>query len=92
MGKHISSLLGVKLMGNDLMTPDISIPAGLHYHEMIANHEQEGSVGTRILEYIYPIRVSRCRYLRKARYRWASPVRNSASSDLVPKRRVQSKS
>jgi cyanophycin synthetase len=66
MGKHISSLLGVKLMGIDLMTSDISIPLdqsggvinevnippGLHYHEMIANPEHRASVGTQILEYI----------------------------------------
>jgi cyanophycin synthetase len=66
MGKKISSLLGAKLIGIDLMAPDISvpleqsggivneinIPPGLHYHEMIANHEQKADVGARVLEFI----------------------------------------
>jgi D-alanine-D-alanine ligase-like ATP-grasp enzyme len=65
MGKLLSSSLGVKLIGLDLMSTDISlplelrqcvvneinIPPGLHYHELINNSERTANVSARILEF-----------------------------------------
>ena len=65
MGKRLSSALGLKLIGIDLMSVDISapihgnqcmvneinIPPGLHYHELIQNAESKANVGALILEY-----------------------------------------
>lgn len=65
VGKEITSLLGLNLIGIDIMTTDISIPLdqsggmineinippGLHYHEMIANPEEAVAVGPRVLEF-----------------------------------------
>lgn len=66
MGKKLSTSLGLKLIGIDLMLADISlpiegnhcmvneinIPPGLHYHELIGNSESKANVGARILEYV----------------------------------------
>lgn len=66
MGKQLSSSLGLKLIGIDLMSTDITspieknqcmvneinIPPGLHYHELIKNAECRINVGARILEYV----------------------------------------
>ncbi len=67
LGSRISSLLGVGLIGVDVMSADISvplnenggvvnelnIPPGLHYHELIANHENKAKVANQILDYIF---------------------------------------
>ena len=66
MGKKLSSSLGLKLIGIDLMSVDITsplegkqcvvneinIPPGLHYHELINNVENKVNVGARVLEYV----------------------------------------
>ncbi len=65
MGKQLSSARGLKLIGLDLMSVDITspirenrcmvneinIPPGLHYHELIKNAESKANVGALILEY-----------------------------------------
>lgn len=67
LGKKISSLLGLKLIGIDVMASDvavpldenggvineINIPPGLHYHELIANSENKAVIGPKILEYVF---------------------------------------
>jgi cyanophycin synthetase len=66
LGKHFSSVLGIKLIGLDIMSTDISvsldesggvinelnIPPGLHYHELIANREGQTNVATQILDHV----------------------------------------
>lgn len=66
LGKHFSSVLGIKLIGVDVMATDISvsldesggvinelnIPPGLHYHELIANRGAQTNVATQILDNI----------------------------------------
>jgi len=65
MGRLLSSTLGLKLIGLDLMSTDISaplraghcmvneinIPPGLHYHALINDAEGRANVGARILEF-----------------------------------------
>ena len=64
LGKHFSSVLGIKLTGIDVMSTDISvsldesggvinelnIPPGLHYHEFTTNLEGQTNVATQILD------------------------------------------
>jgi cyanophycin synthetase len=66
-GRQISSLLGVKLIGADIMSADISVPLdqnggvinelnvppGLHYHELIANTNDKTDVAAQILGYVF---------------------------------------
>jgi cyanophycin synthetase len=67
LGRRITSLLGVKLIGADIMCEDITvslnesggainelnIPPGLHYHELIENQGSAARVATQILEYLF---------------------------------------
>lgn len=67
LGQGISSILGIKLVGVDVMARDITvpldesggvineinIPPGLHYHELIANPEKKANVCLHILDYIF---------------------------------------
>ena len=67
LGKHFSSVLGIKLIGVDVMATDISvsldesggvinelnIPPGLHYHELIANRGAQTNVATQILDNVF---------------------------------------
>jgi D-alanine-D-alanine ligase-like ATP-grasp enzyme len=67
IGRHVSSLLGVALIGLDIMARDLTTPLnvsggminevnitpGLHHHELIANPEDRANVCSLILEYIF---------------------------------------
>ena len=67
LGKNVSSIFGFKLIGVDLMAPnldapldenggvinEINIPPGLHYHALIANSEDRADIGPQILDYIF---------------------------------------
>lgn len=67
LGRRMSALLGVTLIGVDVMSSDISlpltetggivnelnIPPGLHYHELIANRADRAKVAVQILDYIF---------------------------------------
>jgi D-alanine-D-alanine ligase-like ATP-grasp enzyme len=67
LGSRLSSLLGVNLIGVDVMSADISvaldenggvvnelnIPPGLHYHELIDNPDDKADVAGQILDYIF---------------------------------------
>jgi len=67
LGQRVSSLLGVTLIGMDIMAPDltvpldesggiineVNIPPGFHYHELISNSADKANVCTLILDYIF---------------------------------------
>jgi cyanophycin synthetase len=67
LGRRVSGVFGLNLVGVDIMTPDVSvpltgnggainelnIPPGLHYHELVANPEGRPDVGRQILAFVF---------------------------------------
>jgi len=67
MGRRVSSMLGVTMIGMDLMARDlktpldesggmineVNIPPGLHYHELISNPAEKANVCALILDHIF---------------------------------------
>lgn len=67
LGSELTSILDLKLVGVDLITPDISVPLkecggvinelnttpGLHHHDLVFEKDQVTNVGEQIIDYIF---------------------------------------